>query len=556
MADPTRKILIADDVPDDREMVRRSLPPGYSAREAGNLDEAEALFEREDIYLAFVDVFLDDANERAAGLELGTRLAERIPVIYFSDKEDRTQAALRNSGARRLKFLDKNRDFARPADVHALIADCAGDYYSGIRVDFPNSSASWANIATKLYPKDDPAARADTELELLSLFQRATHGWDGAATEAVRASRVDLLPISDSGDNSIVLRMRPYSLTNDPHADVVLKITRSRGEDGRDEHTQFDRFKNVIGGYGLRERRHALSSRFQAQIYAVPYFELDQTRTFAAYFRDERDSEAGLRRISELVASIFDEALRPLNRRRLSGDDDLELAEYYRGRISAAKRFKNITNDLTRADRPTAIAVTDGELVVQCDGKPRRLRNPAVPVLGAGKYECASERVSTQLRHGDFHAGNILVDPDRASCWYLDYESMGEGHFHLVDHVEFEADVLFSLMRIDQNYEFMARLIDTITGPSLDAFDDVSDECNNPRDLPEARKAVTAVRAIRRFARLATGAGPVRPYYHALMYEALRVAGKVSFPREQRWRALVAAAVIFDKLETVFAHVQ
>jgi hypothetical protein len=34
----------------------------------------------------------------------------------------------------------------------------------------------------------------------------------------------------------------------------------------------------------------------------------------------------------------------------------------------------------------------------------------------------------------------------------------------------------------------------------------------------------------------------------------LRVAGKPSLPSAQRWRALVAAAVIFDKLENVYAH--
>ena len=86
-----KRVLIADDSADDREMVRRFLPAGYVAREAATEAEAIALFEDEDIYFAFVDVFFEDGDQRASGIALGQRLAERIPVIYISDKEDRTQ---------------------------------------------------------------------------------------------------------------------------------------------------------------------------------------------------------------------------------------------------------------------------------------------------------------------------------------------------------------------------------------------------------------------------------------------------------------------------------
>jgi PleD family two-component response regulator len=89
-----KRVLIADDSADDREMVRRFLPKEYVAREAATEAEAMALFEDEDIYFAFVDVFFEDGDQRASGIALGQRLAERIPVS-ISDKEDRTQMALR-----------------------------------------------------------------------------------------------------------------------------------------------------------------------------------------------------------------------------------------------------------------------------------------------------------------------------------------------------------------------------------------------------------------------------------------------------------------------------
>lgn len=553
-----KRVLIADDSADDREMVRRFLPKEFVAREAATEAEAMALFEDEDIYFAFVDVFFEDGDQRASGIALGQRLAERIPVIYISDKEDRTQMALKNARIDRLEFLDKNRDFLDRAAVERVFFSAIAKVYSGIDVGFAGSETSWSNIANKLEP--DPARRADAELELQSLVQAATHDWDVSDSAAIRAQRLELRPLAGSGDNTVVLQMRPVSATGEAQAEVVLKISRIRARTERadrvdhDDHTQFNHYKNVIGGFGLRERRHARRCHFQGQIYAIPYFQLDETQTYGEYFRNEADDADGLRRLDSITTYLFDQALRPLNGRLLSGDADLLLRDYYATRVNAPKRLAAIRAELTARRRPSSLHVTDAEIVVQSNGIPRRLANPAGPVLQACDYRCAEERVSVQLRHGDFHTGNVLVDQKQGCCWYLDYESMDESHFHLVDHIEFESDVLFSLMRVDDNFEFIVALIGAITGPKLAEIEDVSDLCGNERHLADARKAMTAIKAIRACARRALGVGNVRPYYHALMFEALRVAGKSSLDLIQRWRALVAAAVIFDKLETVYAH--
>ncbi|MEO6062742.1 MAG: hypothetical protein ABIQ99_12460 [Thermoflexales bacterium] len=553
-----KRVLIADDSADDREMVVRAMPAGYFAREASTEAEASALFESEDIHIAFIDVFFELENQRANGIALGERLSDRIPVIYISDKEDRTQRALRNAKTQRLEFLDKNRDFRDRATVARKIDEVAGKYYSGIAVSFPGSETSWGNIANKLEP--EPGLRAEAELELQSVVQIATHDWDESASPAVLATRLELRPLPGAGDNSVVLQMRPFSATDEPQADVVLKFSRYRARGGRadradlDEHTQFDRYKNVIGGYGLRERRHARRCNFQAQIFAIPYFRLEQTQTYSQYFRTESIDDEGLRRIDSITTYLFDLALRPLNSRFLQADGELGLRDYYATRIKAERRLASIHAELTPKRRPSSLQVIDDSLIVQSGQAPRVLRNPARPVLESGDYACATERVSAQLRHGDFHSGNVLVDPDRLCCWYLDYESMDETHFHLVDHVEFESDVLFSLMQVDDNFELVAALVDGITGPMLAEVADVSGKAGNVRHHAQARKALTAVRAIRRCARNVLGPGSVRPYYHALMFEALRVAGKSSLEPNQRWRALVAAAVIFDKLETLYAH--
>lgn len=555
-----RRVLIADDSADDREMVLRAMPSGFLPREASTEAEASAIIENEDIYLAFVDVFFEDGNQRALGLALGERLAERIPVIYFSDKEDRTQEALGRTKTKRYRFLDKNRDFSDRIALGRVMTEAAADYYGDLEIAFPGSHTSWGNIAAKLDMEGTSASHAAAELEFSLLIRAATKGWDESVSEAVRACRIELTPMNDSGDNTVVLKMRPFSRRGDAQADVVLKLTRiaqrldRADRDGHDDHTQFNRYKNIIGGFGLRERRHARRCHFQAQVYSVPYFELDETRTFADYYRREGTDEDDLRRVEDLTSYLFDNALKPLNDRILSGDETLALAAYYGTRIKAPRRYEAIQDSLTRETRPAALRISDESIVVQVAERTLTLRNPSAPVLRDRAYKCATDAVRTQLRHGDFHTGNVLVDDKRRCCWYLDYESMDECHFHLVDHIEFEADILFALLNLDQNFELFVTFVDAITQPQLDAIGDIGASRHGVRHVAEARKAIAAVRAIRRSARGAMVPGGVRSYYHGLMYEALRVAGKASLKQNQRWRALVAAAVIFDKLETVYAH--
>jgi hypothetical protein len=151
--------------------------------------------------------------------------------------------------------------------VERVFFSAIAKVYSGIDVGFAGSETSWSNIANKLEP--DPARRADAELELQSLVQAATHDWDVSDSAAIRAQRLELRPLAGSGDNTVVLQMRPVSATGEAQAEVVLKISRIRARTERadrvdhDDHTQFNHYKNVIGGFGLRNAgmRDAVISR-------------------------------------------------------------------------------------------------------------------------------------------------------------------------------------------------------------------------------------------------------------------------------------------------------
>lgn len=231
------------------------------------------------------------------------------------------------------------------------------------------------------------------------------------------------------------------------------------------------------------------------------------------------------------------------------------MRDYYLNRIAATKREEQIDRDLAPDGAPNSLHwASDGTtLAIRIGGRRVTLPNPVSAVLRTGQYKHADMSTPTALRHGDLHTANIIVDPERCVCWYIDYESFNTNHFSLVDHVELEASILFSTIdiKMDADLPFWATFFDAAT-PVSDLTDlvDVSDQADSPDDAREAHKAFAAIQIIRKSAaKDGVATASVLPYYHALMFEALRTAGSKSKTQVQRWHALVCAAQLFKKLE-------
>jgi hypothetical protein len=145
----------------------------------------------------------------------------------------------------------------------------------------------------------------------------------------------------------------------------------------------------------------------------------------------------------------------------------------------------------------------------------------------------------------------VDTEYNHVACWYIDYESFDSEHFILVDHAEFEASVLFSLMKVSENYEFWMRFVDAITSADDLSKLDAGVVALGPdkQDRNEAAKALAAIQQIRSSAQEINGRASPRSYYHAMMYEALRVAGKSEIDLSRRWFALITAAQLFEKIE-------
>jgi hypothetical protein len=206
----------------------------------------------------------------------------------------------------------------------------------------------------------------------------------------------------------------------------------------------------------------------------------------------------------------------------------------------------------------------DTRIKVRMGDGTRLLANPFHAVMQYRNYQSIRDQCNANLRHGDMHSLNVVVDKSRRSCWYFDYERFGV-HYVLADHVEFEANILFGLLSI-QSSNMFARFISAITGTtSLSQLPaDVSSCANQLYDDPDEvaylRKALAAIHAIRdSIGGSLRDVNPVKNYYHALMYEALREAGKFQERLSEdpdtalarRWLALIGAALLFETIEAM-----
>ncbi len=540
------RILIADDTQHDIDHLLRYLPPSYAPLTATSVDEARRLLESEHVVLAILDLYLDENNDNPYGLEL-MRQFRHVPALLISGQDgSMIDRALSRFDQRGLRFVSKDQDLNTRDQVHTRINDALSSHYDlNIAIGF-RQPGDWRGIALDI-ERDVSAELLDARAyELEMLVRQAFSGWDKSTSPFVRATKLWVEQTIHRGDNSVVLRLSPLTEYDAPQAEVVLKITRQSAD-----HSKFDEFKNMLGGYGLRERRYARTRNYHAQVYSVPYFRYEQTMTYREFFAGSTAEPASLDRIAGVTRQLFGDALGHFAERPPTGRNTLALRRYYLERINAAKRLAAIAADLTPDKAPASIALSEDSetLTIGAGSAKSALANPVQPMLDTGDYPAAGMLVDAALRHGDMHGGNVLVDPQRGSAWYIDYEHFAVDHYALADHVEMEAHILFNAVKITRNVIFWARLTRAlISGPDLELPADLTMPEGDETDRTEAAKAVAAIRVIRSAVAHSQADHSALGYFHALAFEALRAAGARSKESHRRWHALVTAALLFERI--------
>jgi CheY-like chemotaxis protein len=551
MVDGKPIILVCDDTPADCEMVQQYLPEQFAFASVSDQLSAREFLSTRHVYLALVDLFLDKNDKAPHGIAIQDDY-QHVPIVLMSGQNpDRVQQALRQSKNSQHKWLSKDLDLRDRAATSEKLHDCLQQHYN-LEVEFASkqNSVTWESIAARLAGADR-ALREEFTLEVEHLARKAFYDWDVHKHAHVRLGRIDIVKELTSGSHSCVLLLRPYTIAGESQADVIFKISCVSAH-SPSEHRKFDEFKNLIGGYGLRERRYARTCHLQGQVYAVPYYSFDDTKTYADFYRalaGGSDDEAALEAVTR---ALFNNTLRPINRRfRTSHQPARSLSEYYGTRIKLERRAQAIKCDLTADKAFSHLRVKRETLEVMVNGKVREFTHPAPCVLVRRAYKHVDEKVPTAIRHGDFHASNVLVDEQRKMCWFIDYERFDVDHFALVDHVEFESSVLFDLMDIgEMSAGYLVRFIESISQPVINQIVELAGVDALVKDKLEAGKALAAIRAIRDSAHEVNGLDAARSYYHALMYEALRVAGHRDTDARRRWHALLAAAVLLEQVES------
>lgn len=544
-------ILVCDDTPADCEMVEQYLPEQYAFASVSDQVSAREFLNTRHVYLALVDLFLDTNDRAPHGIAIQDDFSH-VPIVLMSGQNpDRVQQALRQSKNSQHKWLSKDLDLRDRDTTADKLRDCLEQHYNiEVKFDSKQNSVTWESIAARL-AGPERAQREELTLEVEHLARKAFWGWDLHKHPNVHLGHIEIVKELISGSRSCVLLLRPYTVNGESQADVIFKISRVSPH-APSEHRKFDEFKNLIGGYGLRERRYERTCHLQGQVYAVPYYSFDETKTYADFYRSlagGSDDDAALEGVTR---ALFENTLRPINRRnRTAYQPARSLSDYYAERIKLTQRADAIKCDLTADKSPSHLRVKRETLEVLVNGKVREFTHPAPCVLGRRAYKHVDDKVPTAIRHGDFHASNVLVDEQRKMCWFIDYEQFDVDHFALVDHVEFEASVLFDLADIgEMNAGFLVSFFQAISQPVINQFGDVAGiGTAGAKDKAEAGKALAAVRAIRDSAHEVNGLDASRSYYHALMYEALRVAGHRDTDARRRWHALLAAAVLLEQIE-------
>lgn len=543
-------ILVCDDTSTDRELVRRYLPNQFGLECAEDYESARAILASRHVYLALVDLFLDEVNGMPLGFEIQDEFPH-VPIVLMSGQNpDRVERAMLRRNHTRNGWLSKDHDLHDQPSLEETLRKCLRLHYNtDLTFQFKKNSIRWESIALKL-AGDNQDLHDQFLLEARHLAEKAFLGWDVSDHEHVRAARIDVLDELESGSHSCVLLLRPYTARNEAQADVIFKISRIATHQSS-EHRKFDEFKNIVGGFGLRERRYALTCHLQGQVYSVPYHSFEETQTFADLYKSLNGGAEDEAALEALTHYLFGNTLRPLNRLlRTAQQNAIMLSEYYAGRIQSERRAQAIQRDLCAENALPHMRVKRDTLEVRVNGQVRELLHPAQRVLVKRQYKHVDEKVPAAIRHGDFHASNVLVDAYRKMCWFIDYERFDTSHYTLVDHAEFEGSILFSLMNIgEMDAGFIVRFIESISQPIVNQFADMAGAEASPKDRMEAGKAMSAIRAIRASVNEVNGLDAARSYYHALVYEALRVAGRTEANARRRWHALLAAAVLLERVE-------
>jgi len=527
MTGSPKRILVVDNDQDVLDSVEYNLKTaGYEVLTASSSEEAQQRLVCEIVHLAIVDIRLqhEDRAEDLSGFNVARKLSGYIPCVIFTAYEDKEniKRALGEVGAK--DILNKNDQ-----DAAARLIDTVDRLFaSDVRVNFDlkiEGPLDLERVAKQIeVPVVDQGPQPSAD-DVRQVFQALFHDATGVHI-APLLSPESAPTLTQVG--SVLVQARPR-FENAWGAPIVVKLS-ARDETER-EANNYRRIKPFLGGHRLAVLE---GETYSCQIGGLLYRligaqEWESIRTFGKVFLDE-DTET----VIDLLERFFRQTF---------------------GGLFADARRETINLTATYAE---GLHLTPQKLRTALEGfHPEALNDPCVrfkelkgdyinPVMWAlpgddfRRFEVVSGRC---LCHGDLHGRNILVDAD-GHFWLIDFARAAESHA-LRDFAELETDIKFNLLPVVDS-EVLLPLEQALLAPA--DFREASPETSLANgQLDHTYKVVSALRRIA--SELIDLEGDMREYYQALFLHTLNIMRLRHISAEKKEHALLAAALICQRLE-------
>lgn len=291
-----------------------------------------------------------------------------------------------------------------------------------------------------------------------------------------------------------------------------------------------------MGGHRIPRKLETANTRTLTGI-IYTFAGLGDAQDFVTFYENASPPQ-----IVDVITNLFEKTCFPSRYESIS-NEKLDLSDTYFKllRLNPQKLSQALLN--TMGGRHPFVPDETNEIIILNNGY--KLTNPVTFIQ---KNNLSAHSYTTMI-HGDLHGFNVLVD-HRAETWLIDFTDTGLGPlWH--DFALFESFLKIALIETEDWQLFFEW--ETL----LTKYDDLTTIQLPPTlaSIPNINKLFPAIQAVRKIA-LAHGMLETSTAYQiSLLFNAIRLITIMNLPVHQRDHALIAAALIAEKLkETLESH--
>jgi len=543
-------ILIVENEAHVREATRLRLETkGYRVFAAETASQAQHILEREQIYLAIIDVRLQDDNDPndVSGLDLAAELSPAVPKIILTGFQ--TPELIRRALIGYLKQLAPAQDvIAKQKGPQKLLEAVervfASEVYDQINFSLHIRYEGGLTLRGLLAPLLEGSAGINdlAEVEVEELLRRLFR----------RESEIELHYLPPGHGGTSVALVKPIYYHGLEGSPIVVKFGPIEQIDKEisayRNHVEPFVFRHSTVLVGQPVRTHRLAG---CKLLFVGC-SVDRPQDFNTFYRDRNVSDD---KLQQVIRNIFTQSCGIWYQGKQGWrESDGSLCQAMAQQLSldlASERSElkvTLNHLLDSKSLHHVILERKGSqsLRVQVDGTEKELPNPLF-VLSQLRDRLPAPAFAA-ITHGDLNGRNLFVD-ETGCVWLIDFYRTGWGPA-LRDAAELESAVKFELIH-NTNLPALLAFEDALATPAT-----FSERLALPRRASdkEFQRALVAIQAIRQAAQGIAGRECTAEYYALLLFYALKMMtwkGVSPIDRQRqpvrRRHALYSAALLSAK---------